>query len=406
MLNFRRSNSSGKRVRILLWLLALLPWLSTRAEAQLPRRISERSVISLLTFSPGKPVHALFGHGAFRVVDPVIGLDALFNYGTFDFDDEFVPKFMYGELDYYLSVVGTADSLEQAAEMQRSVIEQVLDLNSKQRQALYGALVSNAQPENCIYRYDFLFDNCSTRVIDILSDTLAAAGGEQLVMPTGPYEARSFRVLLAEHVAAKTWLEFGFDLLLGATVDRNATIEESWFLPVHLMHALDDATLAGRPIVSETKLLTAQEPGELPSRAFDQAAALCWLLLAIVLVSLRKDERGRTSRIFDASLFGVTGLVGIFLALMWLGTLHHVTAVNWNLLWAWPTHLAAAFFLAKKPRPAWLRVYLGVAGLAALSTLLSFAMPQEFAPAILPLSLILVVRCARNLRAELAGAGE
>ena len=402
LLRQRRPVLCRRPLRILSFLLAILPILSVRANAQLPPRLSQGAVVSLVTFSPGKPVHALFGHGAFRVVDPAFGLDILFNYGTFDFDDEFVPKFMYGELDYYLSVVGTKGSLEQAIEMERSVIEQVFDLDAEQRQTLYGTLVKNAHPDNRVYRYDFLFDNCSTRVIDMLRATLDGSPGNELVMPTGPYDGRSFRVLLGEHVAAKTWLDFGFDLLLGSTVDREATFEEAWFLPIHLMNALDTATLSGRPLVSKTNVLLGQAGEGLPPRAFDQPAALAWLLLALVIVLFRRDTGGPWSRRFDGALFGLAGLAGLFIALMWFGTLHHVTTANWDLLWAWPTHLLAAIFLLKQTRPNWMRIYLGLAAISALVVALGIGLSLQFAPAILPLGLVFVVRCARNLRPQRA----
>ena len=60
--------------------------------------------ISLLTCSPGAELYSTFGHTALRVTDLTTGSDLIYNYGTFDFNEEFYPKFVLGKLLYYLSV--------------------------------------------------------------------------------------------------------------------------------------------------------------------------------------------------------------------------------------------------------------------------------------------------------------
>lgn len=390
--------SSRRFVALLACALLSVCALGSSVSAQLPTRLSDRAELSLITIAPGDEVHTLFGHGALRVVDPTVGLDACFNYGTFDFDEGFVLKFMRGELDYYLSVYGTGAAVDQAISKQRSVVEQVLDLDAAQRQTLYSALVQNAQPENRTYRYDFLFDNCSTRLVDILRSSL----GPGLVFPTGPYEPRSFRTLLDEHVSAEPWLRFGFALLLGATVDDVASFEESWFLPRHFRDALADTRLDGRPLVGEERELFDSGLPELPPASFDQPLALAWGLLALAAVLSLGDRGGRLSRSLDALLFALLGAAGLFLAGMWGATLHHVTSDNWNLVWALLTHLPAAFFLARANRPSWLRVYLALAALtallAALTAATGFGLPQTLSPAILPLGLLIALRAAINAR--------
>ena len=377
----------------LIRLLGLLLLCST-ASAQFPRRLSDEARISLLTLAPGTEVHTLFGHGTLRVLDPKVGFDASFNYGTFEFGEGFLQKFLYGELDYYLSVLKTQPAIDEARQKGRSVIEQELALTADQRERLYQALVENAQPENRTYRYDFLFDNCSTRLVDMLRDNL----GANLVLPTGPYEPKTFRTLLAEHVTAFPWIRFGFDLLLGATVDREASFEQTWFLPRHLMAALDDASLDGHALVAKRIVLNDSGHEDLPPGGVDQPAILFWSLFGLAAVFAAKDRRGRVSRAFDATLFALVGLVGLIMALMWGATLHHVTADNWNLAWAWPTHLVAAIFLARRARPAWLRGYLSLTVCVSIVVALGFGIPQQMAPAILPIGLLIALRAALNLR--------
>ena len=78
---------------------------------------------------------------------------------------------------------------------------------------------------------------------------------------------------------------------------------------------------------------------------------------------------------------------------LWFISLHTVTHWNLNLLWAWPTHLAAAWVLIRRTRPRWLQGYLPVTGGAMLILALAwFFLPQEIPAAVLPLLLLLAAR--------------
>ena len=49
-------------------------------------KLSKQSEISIITVGPGDILYEAFGHSAIRVSDPVIGMDNIFNYGLFDFN--------------------------------------------------------------------------------------------------------------------------------------------------------------------------------------------------------------------------------------------------------------------------------------------------------------------------------
>ena len=123
--------------------------------------------ISLLTCDPGEDLYTTFGHSAIRVIDSAEGSDRVYNYGTFDFSDPtaFYVKFIKGgkDLKYFLSVDDFPDFMREYEYYQRSVREQELNLNCGEKTRLKLALLNNAMGENKFYKYDFLFDNCSTR---------------------------------------------------------------------------------------------------------------------------------------------------------------------------------------------------------------------------------------------------
>ena len=71
---------------------------------------SSRLRISLLTCTPGEELYSIFGHSAIRVIDSNSVADIVYNYGTFNFDDEgFYLKFIRGKLMYYISAAYFSD---------------------------------------------------------------------------------------------------------------------------------------------------------------------------------------------------------------------------------------------------------------------------------------------------------
>ena len=137
------------------------------------RPLSSEAKISLLTCSPGGAIYELFGHTAVRVKDPSQGLDLVFNYGIFDFDTpNFVVKFVRGKLLYKLGVDQFRRFEYQYQVQNRLVIEQLFNFNPTEKQTVFDYLLNNAKPENAYYQYDFFYDNCSSRIFDVLKDTL------------------------------------------------------------------------------------------------------------------------------------------------------------------------------------------------------------------------------------------
>lgn len=375
----------------LLLLLMTLP-----ASAQVPDSLSGQARLSLITVYPGQAIYSAFGHTAFRVYDPVQQIDWLFNYGTFDFRDPlFLPKFVYGQLDYFLSVSDYPANLAFYRDQeQRPVVEQVLNLEAAQRQAVWQFLTRNALPEHRAYRYDFLFDNCATRPRDVLEQTLGVQ------WPDAAAERAPFRALIQGYLADRPWLSTGIDLVLGLPTDRAATYREAMFLPVVLQEAVASARLpegqGGGALVARTDTVYWAAPYRFP-----QAAGFRWdvlLLTGLLGVGVGwavADQRRRRfrARWLDVLLLGGAGLAGLVLLFMWLGTHHGVTAQNLNLLWAWPTHLGVAVALGRGRRGPLLQVYLGLAcGVTVLALAGSLVLPQPVPTALVPVLMLLAVR--------------
>ena len=347
--------------------------------------------ISLLTCAPGAELYSIFGHTAIRVTDGATGTDVVYNYGTFEFGPDFYMQFVRGKLPYALSVENFNDFLYNYDYESRSVWEQVSLLSCEQKQALKASLDSNALPQNRTYRYDFLYDNCTTRAGDMLMKYSA-----QPVQLTGilPAKVPTFRDLIHHKLDAGhlTWSKLGIDLLLGAKLDREVTNKQAMFLPHNLLRGLESATAAGQPLVTDAiPILT--KPSLLPTSdgltPFIAFGLLLALLVPLSFVRNRGARRGIA--VFDVLFFVLLGIVGIVLLVMWFGTDHALCANNWNLLWALPTHLVVATFLRSGKR--WVNTYLLATIILQVALLVGWLfLPQELNPGFLPIVLLALLR--------------
>ncbi len=390
-------------MRCLLLCVALLLVLAAPSWAQQSppepaRRLSSGARVALVTVTPGTAIYNRWGHTAVRITDSGSGLDVLFNYGTFEFTDTFVFSFAYGALDYTLSMASPVDSYDFYAYEGRGVIEQTLDLSPEEMNRLWALLVDNAREENRTYRYHFLYDNCSTRPRDIVEEAV----GERFAYPVAD-NGTTFRDLLRPYDAPAPLLRLGLNLLLGLNVDEEVTARTAAFLPITLMDQMDRATRSnGRLLVTQTDTLVPLPPSA--PNAFDWPTMLGWLVFAIGLIALIRGWGAphRQSR-WDVALFAIAGIAGLILLGMWALTLHDVTERNLNLLWLWPTHIAAAWWIMRSTQPQWMRIYwVATAAIAGATALLWFVVPQTLPMAGLPLALLIVVRAIHQSQKPVA----
>ncbi len=382
-------------ITILLVLLAAMGVISDDVRAQ-PASLSDDAIISMITILPGEAPEELFGHSAFRVIDPQQQTDIFFNYGTFQFDEYFLPKFIYGELNYFLSIARTNFAIEHYRERRRPIIEQVLNLTPDQKQALYGFLINNAREENRYYRYDFLFDNCSTRIRDAMENVL----GDKIRFEPKPDPQLTFREMIALYTDQKPLIHFGIDLLLGSKIDRKVTPYEAMFLPDFLELAFDNAVIIidgeEQPLVaSKEKIMTVDDYGT-DTAGLPWVHIVLWILfVGAAWVTWKNYQTGTTlNRWFDIPLLAIVGIIGLLITFLWFISLHHVTASNINLFWAWPFHLLAVPFLFKSLKPrSLLRYYFALHAAACLVILLGwFFWAQEIHSAVLPPLLTALLR--------------
>jgi len=353
--------------------------------------------ISLLTCSPGTELYSTFGHSALRVVDKSTGTDIIYNYGVFDFNDpDFYAKFVRGKLLYYLDQENFIDFLYNYSADNRSVSEQLLQLTCSEKKEMQQFLFTNLRPENRSYKYDFLFDNCTTRLRDLV---MKKSGKKYLTTDILSNQPTSFRNHIHYYLNMNRmhWSKLGIDLLLGAKLDRLMTADEAMFLPDYLEKGFDSSSNAGTPLVQQKiALYLKKDTGDMDGNPLTTPAFIFSFILGAIAVLSFLSFRGSVTllALSDFLLFMVTGLLGVLLIFMWTGTDHQICANNYNLLWALPTHLIAAF-LTRKQTPFAKNYFRFTALLSALLVLAWFFLPQELNPAIIPVVLLLGWRAWR-----------
>lgn len=350
--------------------------------------------ISLLTCGPGEDLYSLFGHSGLRVYDSASRRDIVYNYGTFDFSEDFYFEFVKGKLLYAVTAETFEDFMYGYRMEHRSVAEQILQLDCAAKNRLSDALRNNARPENRQYLYHFFFDNCSTRPRDIV---VANAGGPVQFKEIVPDPHPSFRNLIHEYLnrGKQYWSKFGIDLLLGSRIDRPVTNTEAMFLPDYLMKGFDSATVAGTPLVASKKTVFDGNQQQEPEAATVTPLMLTLALLLIfgLLSCLPRRSVQTVLDAFDTLFFLILGLLGVVMLIMWFFTDHDLCASNYNVLWAMPTHLVIAFVLTK--RWAWVRKYFVVIAIIYALLILSWGfLPQQFNTAFLPLAVLAGLRSA------------
>lgn len=309
--------------------------------------LSPEAQISLLTCSTGPELYKVFGHIAIRVMDPALGLDRVYNYGTFDFNtDNFYLKFARGKLHYWLSVSSFQNFLLEYMYYGQTVYENTFNLTADEKQRLFDFLENNYLPENRYYLYDFFFDNCATRIRDAAYETFDA-----VLADSSWYEPATFREAIDRYLGDHPWSHLGIDLGLGLPTDRTMTPADWMFLPEYLMIGLENTVIRSggveKPLLNKRMELHAGSPfGSSPGGMNYLLAALIAMAAALIVFTYRELNRGVHNYKLDAAAFLVPAAAAVVQALLWFATDHKATAVNPDLLWSAP----AFFFLAVKRR--------------------------------------------------------
>lgn len=374
------------------WLAFCIAWLILFASPSRGQIPLDEAEISVLTFGPGPAVYERFGHIAIRLRVPSRGIDALYDWGNFDFHEpNFIGKFMKGSLLYSIEEKPTEAWLPfYRDEQDRSVIEQVLNLDDSEKARLIESLRLNLSDPK--YLYDYFLDNCSTRIRDLIDRSIGGQLSPQMAGTT-PHSFRwQMRRLMPVQIENKVFLTLS-DFAGGPRIDLPLTQWQAAFVPMELATSLDAATITRAdgsrvPLVHERRVLnTSQLPGN--AEPTDASNPLQWtlplglLLGGITLAAARWFRIGFWTLAGAWSLFASFGV--IMFTFMIFASRHW--AVDWNQNYLQFSPVSLAILLAvmlPSLRRRWKRLPMIAAGLSVvgLAITISHLTIQQNAPAV------------------------
>lgn len=352
----------------------------------------ESTEISVLTCDPGNEIYSLFGHSALRIKNSVNGQDLVVNWGLFEFSEsqfQFGYDFAKGRLKYYMGIQLMSNFITEYRRSKRGIREQVLNLSNQEKYQIIQLLEENYKPENRKYKYEFFYDNCSSRLRDIIKKVF----GENINFYQSPKSNKfTFRETIHLYLESFPWLKLGIDLVLGKKIDKLVSNENLMFLPLNVEEIFDKSLVQNNESIknlvkSKNTLIESFEN----KNKLNNIGFYSWILLAITLL-LIVFKLDKALGVWSSLNLFIIGLLGIVLVFMWIGTDHNATKMNFNLLWASPFHFILIFCLIKESWNNFTYWYLILSLILIFTTILFwFTLTQEFNSFVKPIILELVI---------------
>ena len=335
-----------KNKRIFLIILSFVFSFSLKADDEIK--------FSVVTIGPYESeLYSAFGHSGIRYVDKKNNIDHFYNYGIFDFNQpNFYLNFLNGKLLYMVAKYDYRTAEKNYINEDRYIKEQVLDLNESEKILLYNILEQNIRPENRTYLYNYVYDNCATKIRDVLHNVY----GESLSFTSEP-EKKSFRQLMDLYLEKNKWGDLGIDICLGPEIDYDVSFDEEMFLPDYLFKGIENAVRDGdKNIVSITNIINLQKEDFQSYSLSPNYIFLIFFIISIYL-SFRQVKYGIKYFIFDSIYLMVSGIIGCLLLYLWFFT-DHLSSYNFNIVWAMPFNIIISILILVNPNSSLVKWYM------------------------------------------------
>lgn len=196
----------------------------------------QKPVIELVTMGIGSLIWERHGHIALCIREENPRQDRCFNYGIGDFHKPLsmgwgffrgTNSFWVGEMDpdMMLSIYSNAD---------RTIWVQPLPLTAEQKAQVIAKLEFDILDENRHYAYDHFWDNCTTRVRDVINDAVGGA----LANMKGPVDDRTYRDLARPGFFGMRPALLITDIAMGRATDSVPSYYQRMFLPDYMREAV------------------------------------------------------------------------------------------------------------------------------------------------------------------------
>jgi hypothetical protein len=375
-----------KRTFFLIFLTSIISFSEVLAQQ------SNDTIAYLITCGPGTETYSNYGHSALRITIANRHSDLIYNWGVFDTNTKnFAWKFAKGRLDYMLDTEITKGFLQSYFYEQRYVYCQRINIDSKELRKLSELINENLRPENIKYRYDFFYDDCSTRIRDLLEKSI----GEKLKYPP-PEIGRvpTFREMVAKYQNPYPWLKFGVDLIMGSTSDVKAHFRDQMFLPIDMMNGLSKTHVHRSdkmiPLLQNPEILVDfnNPPPKLKFLTSPPVVFTGLIMVILILAALTKSRK--IIRVIDIAIYSVFSILSILMIFFNFFTDHQQMRWNLNIIWLNPfIPVCLMMLILNKTGETWFRI---VFYISAAFLVIHYVLPQQFNIGFLLLDVIILIR--------------
>ena len=363
-----------KRTQIFL-LLLVFSFATTAIGQILP--LSKNTEVSILTCGTGSEIYSLFGHTAIRIKDTENQIDEVYNYGTFDFSTpNFYLKFVKGDLQYLETSCTFEEFFQEYLYEKRSVEEQVLNISTKQKQALFDYLNASLQSEERFYTYKFIDKNCTTMVINVINKIL----GKEIIVKTSHSE-KTYREILFPYFDGLFFEQLGTSIIFGTKVDSKG---EQLFLPSELQESIKMLSYNNQPLCKENRKILEFNSQQAPFSWWNNYYAFSFLFV-LVLIANKKT--------LYKTYFVVLGMLGLFFIFAGFYSLHKELANNYNILLFNPILFLVVYFQIKNNRKGVL--YTSLLSILCLISYVFILFDKAYLVIVLPLIITSAVGLAK-----------
>jgi len=316
-----------------------VPWGNGQSKAEDLR-------FKLVTFGIGDDIPSYWGHIGLVVEDVRFKVTKIYNFGLFSFGDDFVYRFLKGELIFSAGAGSLPAYLSYYKNQKREIRISDLNIPLNNRIRLAEKLAWNALPENRDYVYDHYWDNCSTRLRDLLNE----AFNGRLFEAADTTSRMNLRQHTRRYTSRNPFLDILLMYLMNDDIDKPIRVWDDMFLPDELETNLlqlnyEDADSSLQKAVSSRMVVYKPERDDVPAVP---PVHWPWALLSGIFTALAGGllvrwmvlKESLTARILTGSfnlLLGlVLGIPGLALAYFALFSHHTLAWYNENLLLANP----------------------------------------------------------------------
>lgn len=350
------------------------------------------TIVYLLTCGPGTEAYSIYGHSALRIAVPQKHIDTVYNWGVFDFDTpNFVWKFAKGRLDYMVIGESLKGFLESYYFEKRYVYSQRINIDATEARILIGLINENMKPENVKYRYDFFYDDCTTRIRDLLEKSI---DGKLKYPPEESGKVPTFREMVGKYQRPYPWYKFGVDLIMGSTADKEAGVRDRMFLPIDMKEELSKTFIyrSGKmiPLLQNPVILVDFEAPVIKDKFPVSPPVVFTLAIILILILTALTKSRKIISFMDIIIYSVYSVLSVLMIFFNFFTDHQQMRLNLNIIWLNPFIIVCLILLIlNKTAIIWFRI---VFYISAGFLVLHFMLPQEFNISFLLLAIILLLR--------------